>query len=231
MNSPSVSLQIAPCFAVPMAIAQHPDPGPLNLKLRELFLSRESEGAKHRNPDPSMKTTDGVFESEFHLFETEDARIVELREFCFRVLMRVVAELNGFDTEFTRQLRIHASAWFHVTRNGGAFGVHNHAMASWSGVYCVDPGDGNQILPDSGLLSFVNPAATAAMFLDSTLANVKAPFNLKSREFKLQAGDLVIFPSWLLHQVTSHRGPKERITVAFNAWFRTEPARTPEAAP
>lgn len=231
MTTPAPSVQVAPLFAVPLAMARHPSPAALNQALRELFIAREQEGGRHRNPQPSMKTTGGVFESEFQLFNTDQPHIAELRDFCWRILTRLVMDLNGYTPEFMRQLRIHASAWFHVTRPGGYFGLHNHAMASWSGVYCVDGGDGGQDLPDSGLLSFNNPASTAAMFLDLAVTNLKPPFDANGRSFKLQPGDLVIFPSWLQHQVTPHRGPGERITVAFNAWFRQSPAQGQAQAP
>jgi hypothetical protein len=165
MTTPAPQVQVAPLFAVPLAMARHPSPAALNQALRELFIAREAQGQRHRNPAPSMKTTAGVFESEFQLFNTDEPHISELRDFCWRVLTRVVKDLSGYPPEFMRQLRIHASAWFHVTRPGGYFGLHNHGMASWSGVYCVDGGDGGQELPDSALLTFNNPASTAAMFI------------------------------------------------------------------
>lgn len=231
MATPAPTLQIAPCFAVPMAMVRHPDPEPLNRELRSLFLAREAEGERYRNAQPSMRATANVFESEFRLFESNEPCIVKLREFCLRSLSTVVAELNGYDAEHMRRLKVFASAWFHVTRQRGQFGVHNHAMASWSGVYCVDTGDGPQPRPDSGLLSFVNPAATAAMFIDLSLTNIKQPFDTMVREFKLAPGDLVIFPSWLLHQVTPHHGPSERITAAFNAWFKLDTSGAAPDAP
>src|SRR3546814_2978119 len=60
-------------------------------------------------------------------------------------LYGLVGELNGYDDDFLRRLHINADAWFHITRNGGYFGLHNHPMASWSGVYCVDDGDSDEI--------------------------------------------------------------------------------------
>src|SRR5689334_2752168 len=223
MSTSTPTVQVAPLFAVPLAVARHPAPEALNRALRELFIAREAEGDRHRNPQPSMNTTGGVFESEFQLFNTDQPHIAELRDYCWRILTRVVMDINGYTPEFMRQLRIHASAWFHVTRTDGYFGLHNHAMASWSGVYCVDTGDGDKPLPDSGLLSFNNPASSSAMFLDLSVNNLKPPFDTGGRTFKLSPGDLVIFPSWLQHQVTPHRGPGERITVAFNVWFRQQP--------
>ena len=34
-----------------------------------------------------------------------------------------------------------------------------------------------------------------------------------------QPGQLVLFPSWILHDVKPFEGEGERITVAFNCWF------------
>ena len=49
----------------------------------------------------------------------------------------------------------------------GFFGLHNHPNASWSGVYCVDPGQHDAGKRDSGLLSFVNPMIMGAMHMDA----------------------------------------------------------------
>ena len=57
-------------------------------------------------------------------------------------------------------MQIFNDCWFHVTRRGGFFGLHNHPMASWSGVYCVEPGRHDADKPDSGMLTFLNPATT-----------------------------------------------------------------------
>ena len=39
---------------------------------------------------------------------------------------------------------------------------------------------------------------------------------------RLEPGQLVLFPSWLLHDVKPFQGEGERITVAFNCWFSLE---------
>jgi predicted 2-oxoglutarate/Fe(II)-dependent dioxygenase YbiX len=38
-------------------------------------------------------------------------------------------------------------------------------------------------------------------------------------ELKLEAGQLVIFPSYVFHEVTPFYGNDTRITVATNCWF------------
>jgi len=210
--------RVFPGFAVPFAEVELPDTQALNAELRELFLEREGAGATYRNPDPSMFMQSGVFESRFDLFQWPEASVGRLRELCNAALFRLVAELNGYGSEQLRGLRMNVDAWFHVTRPGGTFGLHNHPMASWSGVYCVDSGyDGE---PQSGELVFMHPAATANMFMDLGVANLKQPWGISPKSYLLRPGQLVLFPSWVLHQVLPYHGDRERISVAFNVWFR-----------
>ena len=42
---------------------------------------------------------------------------------------------------------------------------------------------------------------------------------LESAHVKFEPGQLVLFPSWILHDVKPYEGEGERITVAFNCWF------------
>lgn len=219
----STPFRIFPGFAVPFAEVELPDTQQLNAELRTLFLEREGAGAAYRNPDPSMFLQSGVFESRFDLFHWTDPSVVRLRDLCNTALFRMVGELNGYGPEQLRDLRMNVDAWFHVTRAGGTFGLHNHPMASWSGVYCVDSGyDGD---PQTGELMFMNPNATSNMFMDLAVANLKQPWGLTPKGYLLRPGQLVMFPSWVLHQVLPYHGPRERITVAFNAWFRKAPAK------
>jgi len=212
-------VQIAPFFAVPFGLARLDDPARLNSELRALFLQRAAEGTRHANPRPLTQRNAAVFESHFQLFRWTEPCIKELKEFCWRELMRMVGELNGYDTAKLERIQIYSDSWFHVTRRGGFFALHNHPMASWSGVYCVDPGKSDADKPDSGLLSFVNPTITSAMYLDVATAGIRGPFSYSIRHLRLEPGQLVLFPSWVLHDVKPYEGEGERITVAFNCWF------------
>ena len=46
------------------------------------------------------------------------------------------------------------------------------------------------------------------------------PFGFGETAFNLRAGQLLLFPSYLMHEVAPYFGQRERITVAFNAWVR-----------
>lgn len=206
-------------FAVPFGLAHLVSHAELNVALRALFLSREQEGARYANSRATMQLTPGLFESRFDLFRWPEPCIRELREFCWNQLYLFVAEVNQIEQEALRQVRGHADAWFHITRRSGHFGLHNHPMASWSGVYCVDPGPPGH---SGGLLSFPDPNGAAAMFKDAANQKLRLPFSHSTREYRLEPGQLVLFPSWLMHQVTPYQGDGERITVAFNAWFQVD---------
>ena len=219
--------QITPGFAVPMVFARLPDCEALNAELRELFLAKEAEGDRYRNPEPLVHRNAALFESNFRLFDWPQPCIGKLREFCWKTLYRTIGELNGYDVATLQRLHLAHESWFHITRKGGFFGAHNHAMHSWSGVYCVRH-DGDDPASQSGLLTFLNPNIGASMYLDMAVASMRAPYTLTQRMLRLEPGQLVLFPSWVVHEVLPYEGTTERITVAFNVRFRLEGARPAE---
>ena len=221
MNGPA-RVQITPFFAVPFGFARLENSGPLNSELHHLFLERSAQGTRHANPRPLTQRNAQVFESEFQLFRWPEPCVQKLKAFCWQNVLAFISELNGYDSSMLGRILIYSDSWFHVTRRGGFFALHNHPMASWSGVYCVSPGERDADKPDSGLLSFVNPAVACAMYLDAATANLRGPFSYNIRHIRLEAGQLVLFPSWVLHDVKPFEGYGERIIVSFNCWFALE---------
>ncbi len=211
--------EILPLFAVPFAFCHHPGPDGLNARLRTFIKAQEARGSEAANPRPRTTRNAPLYESHFNLFREPDPAVQELKVFCWDNLFAVVGQLNGYDAKTLRSLQIYNDAWFHVTHRGGFFGLHNHPNASWSGVYCVDPGQHDADRPESGALTFVNPMLAGAMYIDAAVAKIPPPFGTQIRSVRLQAGQLVIFPSYLLHDVKPFDGEGERITVAFNCWF------------
>ncbi len=211
--------QITPAFAVPFVEVELPNADALNQALATLILAREAEGAAYRNPATSMRINPGLFESDFNFFAWPDQPVQQLRELCWGAMSRAIAQLNGYGAAEMAKLEIASHTWFHVTRRGGWFGLHNHPMASWSGVYCVAAGRDDGTHPDSGVLHFANPLALANMYLDAANQRIRAPYGMAGRSFRLRAGQLVLFPSWVQHEVLPFHGDGERITVAFNCWF------------
>lgn len=219
MNETQPRLNVIPSFATPIVETQFPDCESLNSELKALFLECEKDEALRKKiATPTHQVR--IFESEFDLFGWPQPCVRRLRDFCMRALYLVIAQLNGYKLEDLNKMEIFNHCWFHVTRYGGYINGHNHPMASWSGVYCVEPGETPDEYPDSGALRFEEPNPAASMFMDPANAHLKRPYGGGSVNFRLKPGQLILFPSWLMHQVMPFYGSDARITVAFNAWAR-----------
>lgn len=228
-ESRNASFEIVPAFAVPMVSVQHEAPEQLNAELEKFFESCEAEGDKYTNPDPYVYRNKQLFESNFTLFEWQQPCVQRLREFCLSHLYRAIGELNGYDMNMLKRMHIALESWFHITRKGGLFGAHNHPMHTWSGVYCVRH-DGDDPESRSGQLTFINPFATTTTYIDTAAAKLRPPFGRGMLRLRLKPGQLVLFPSWLLHEVMPYEGETQRITVAFNARFKLAGAQPADVA-
>ncbi|HUX74072.1 MAG TPA: putative 2OG-Fe(II) oxygenase [Steroidobacteraceae bacterium] len=212
------SPEVINMFSVPFTFSRHPEPERINAALKRYIYAQEKSGTA-ANPRPLTQRNAALFESHFNLFRESDAAVQELKVFCWNQLFSLVGRLNGYDAAAIKRLQIYNDSWFHVTRRGGFFGLHNHPNASWSGVYCVDPGRHDLDKTDSGLLCFVNPMIMSAMYMDAGNARMPLPYGYQVANVSLEAGQLVMFPSWVLHDVKAYEGEGERITIAFNCWF------------
>lgn len=228
-EQPVPQLSVSSAFAVPIAETVMPACDDLNRRLRELFLEWEKDPGRRRTSSPTGVAKVGVYESDFSLFSNPEAPVRTLRQFCLNTLAYTISSLNNYSIEAMRGLRIHEHSWYHVTRHAGYTAVHNHPMASWSGVYCVDPGDGADGKARGGALTFLDPRGAAGMYVDPGNEHLGRPFGFGALAYLLRSGQLLLFPSYLVHEVAPYFGQRERITVAFNAWVREagQPANGP----
>ncbi len=104
-------------------------------------------------------------------------------------------------------------AWMNMNPSGGYNAPHTHPGAQWSGVYYVSQPaveTGN-----SGMIEFLDPR--------SDLPNwriLDAPaFRLK-KKIRPKPGDMILFPSYLVHWVYPNESDQERVSIAFNATFK-----------
>jgi len=204
-------------FSTPFGEARLPHCERLNRELETLFLRRETD--EHRNPTPSHVPQAETFESRFNLFRWTESCVQELRSFMLNAVAQMVIETTSLKPEDIAKLSFQNHTWFHISRYAGSFVAHNHPMASWSGVYCVRAGESVSQHPDSGVLRFLDVRQGANAYLDPANATLQRAYALAPVELKLEAGQLVIFPSYVFHEVTPFYGSDTRITVATNCWF------------
>lgn len=204
----------------------------LNHELTELFRSKEKQGDQHRNPNKIGTQVGELFESTFDLFSWPDPPVRQLASECHTLLYHIVEKLNDYTKEEMDNLRFHYDAWFHITRHGGYQSIHYHPNASWSGIYCVSPGEKVDDRPESGAVKFYDPRAASFMHVDPGNDRLNAAFSGTPIYLNHKQGQLAIFPSWLMHEVLPYMGKSERVVVAFNSWVtRKERLRKPTQAP
>jgi uncharacterized protein (TIGR02466 family) len=211
------SLKVYPLFAVPFGEVRLAPCERLNQELEALFLQRET--AEHRNPTPSHVPQEETFESRFNLFRWPESCVQELRRFMLDGVARMVIETTTLQAEDVGRLKFQNHTWFHISRHAGSFVAHNHPLASWSAVYCVRAGETPADQPDSGVLKFLDTRQGADGFTDPATAALHRPYALRPLEIRLTAGQLIVFPSYVFHEVAPFYGRDSRITVATNCWF------------
>jgi len=86
-------------------------------------------------------------------------------------------------------------------------------------VYCVKDGVTPGGANNGGLLRLFDTRVGADAFLDVANQRLRQPFIVGDLDLQLQPGQLVVFPSYLFHEVTPYYGSDTRITVASNCWF------------
>ena len=211
------AIKVRALFATPFGEMRLQNCERLNRDLEALFLQRETE--EYRNPSPSHVPQVETFESRFNLFRWPESCVQELRTFMLNAVAQMVIETTSLKPQDIAKLSFQNHTWFHISRYAGSFVLHNHPLASWSAVYCVRAGETVPQHPDSGLLRFFDVRQGANAYLDPANATLQREYALAPVELKLAAGQLVIFPSYVFHEVTPFYGGDTRITVATNCWF------------
>lgn len=102
--------------------------------------------------------------------------------------------------------------WVNVLDTGGHQAMHNHANSFISGVVYLTP------THDSSRTVFMkSPGGTDFAFKNDHEGVITGPFNAeKWISPKPEPGDLVLFPSYLMHAVPPNAGER-RLTLAMNA--------------
>ena len=107
-----------------------------------------------------------------------------------------------------RPLRM-TTAWANRMSQGCHHTMHNHPGSVLSGVYYVDTPKNSSPLkiedPRQSLMMAAPPRAASAPPAEQNYLLIPA-----------KAGQFVLFESWMRHEVTPHRGAKDRFSISFN---------------
>jgi uncharacterized protein (TIGR02466 family) len=201
-------------FYTPLLRFRLPDHAALDAALLERgeALRLESEGI--------TKSNRGGWHAEGNLFDDPSEPVQALRHAAHLSVMEAIRSVTTrVDPE---RLEIKLFAWMNMNPTGGFNAPHTHPGAHWSGVYYVrqpkvDSGN-------SGMIEFLDPRSDLPSW---RILQAKA-FRGK-RKLRPEAGEIVLFPSYLMHWVYPNETGGERVTIAFNATLRKGQTSEPES--
>ncbi|NJM30037.1 MAG: hypothetical protein HC855_07965 [Rhizobiales bacterium] len=109
--------------------------------------------------------------------------------------------------------------WVNVNPKHAYNALHDHPNSAISGVYYV------QVDDKSGQLRFRDPRGAKRMDPWPVASGQKSDMRHWDRvNYKPVAGRLIMFPSWLEHDVEPNLSDNERISISFNMVFRKSSA-------
>jgi uncharacterized protein (TIGR02466 family) len=134
-------------------------------------------------------------------------------------LFRTIAELAGpklvdfGELLFGEKLRwMVKEMWTNMLETGGNQTLHAHANSFISGIFYLTPSH-----PASRTVFVRPPGGFDFSFRHHTRSAAIGPYNAGKYILpEAEPGDLVLFPSYLYHEVPRNQG-EQRITIAFNA--------------
>lgn len=135
---------------------------------------------------------------------------MELERLVKRHVRRFTKHLE-FDLE-GRSL-VMTDCWVNIMPQNTAHSLHLHPLSTVSGTYYVSTPRG------CSNLKFEDPRLSKFMAAPPRKADPR-PENRAFVSYPAEAGQVILFESWLRHEVTSNRSAGERVSVSFNYnWF------------
>ncbi len=195
-------------FATPVAAVQLPSAAARNATLRATILAR-------RDATPSVQASNaGGWHSPRDLADWAGPAATEILDLARQVATQMIADRHGQPV----RPRWTIQAWANVNGPGDGNICHYHPGAFWSGTYYVDDGGCADDPSLGGEFEMLDPRgpgpgmyAPALKFAGEDGASAGSGETIRPRP-----GLLVLFPSWLFHQVRPYRGSALRISLAFN---------------
>lgn len=207
-------------WPTPIGIYRYADAAVVNPKLIEEFASIREDQEHQRGVQPG-----GPF------FASDDDLLQRVKlngwnglvQFVVNGIAQTVEQANadawgGRVAELTVSIE---GMWFQAATIGASHDVHTHGNCSWSGVYIVQIDEPPQrerhpvYGAANGVTRLYGPHFTTlgGAFVDVGNAYLQQPH----LDVEQVEGQLLVFPSWLMHQAMAYGGTKERVIISFNA--------------
>ena len=201
-EKPTASMTMA--FASPILRFEAPNASALNEKLiGEAIALREKEPG-------TVRSNRQGWHSESNLMKLPDPGFSELAQFIQKAVISATRAISP--TFNAPDYHLATNAWININPKHGYNVPHRHDGFIWSGCYYVNPPKVADT--QSGSIEFLSPLTVPGEY-----KVLRAQCYLDKITIQPNAGDLLIFPSYLAHWVLPNEADEERITIAFNAKY------------
>jgi uncharacterized protein (TIGR02466 family) len=142
------------------------------------------------------------------LFDSHSDTLKDIKKFCEHQLKNYLEHIEGVDTNLAG-LRI-TQSWLNKTKPGESHHSHFHRNSYLSAVFYIS------CLPKD----YINIEKSHRSY-DNMIFPIKktTEWNVSGLSVRVTEGDLIIFPSWVRHNVSLNKTKnRERISLAFNTF-------------
>lgn len=200
-------MSLVTLFGTPILIDELPDAAALSAELARTITAREQShpGTQHSNL--------GGWQSDWEMDRWGGVSAIKLLAIARNTANRITTDRQGRPVS----IQWKANMWANINRTGHGNEFHSHPGSFWSAVYYVDDGGIDADPSLGGELEFMDPRGPGPAMYAPQLAYGPAGLSVGANEVvRPKSGRLVMFPSWVLHQVRPYRGTALRISIALN---------------
>ena len=168
----------------------------------------------------SNKFTRNNYDQDYNYVQHKDGkRILEDYPKIRDLLLEKFVEVTEEYLEYHSKDYIISTSWITHTQKGDKSNIHKHLNSFWSGIYYFQ----DDYPTGTAEISFNNPNAqlSSIFFTEDDIRNANKS-NCSSLLIKPESKLLLLFPSYMYHQVMSHTIDTERLSLAFNIMPITE---------
>lgn len=169
-----------------------------------------------------QKVDSGESKSNFGGWHSRDDMVMWATDEARTIINTAIDTCSAFTADVhpngKRDFRFDVNMWANINRNGDSNNAHTHPGALWSCVYYVDDGSDNMGTNVGGELMLEDPRFPMNVMYKPglLLKNQDGSIQYAQHSIVPKTGMMVIFPSWLRHNVRPYLGDKDRVSIAFN---------------
>jgi hypothetical protein len=207
----AVAPTVMPILATPLGVATIPDAAQFNGDLCQLFQRAAATYPIGLGDPLRICGSDD-------LLDWPDVPVRRLRSAMIGAVYQFIGSVSEIAESQLRACKLEARAWFTLIRPNGRVPAANYPMTSWCAIYCAAAPPPVEERADSGIVRLYE-SRLGTSFQDATNAAMRIPYSHAHYAWRPTAGQLVIFPGSLTHEVAPLRSRSELALVTARLRF------------